>query len=241
MAGSWEIREQRKVFCAILTREQVTMAWALAFKNLIIPGQAGVLTGMPFDMARNTACQQALDGGFEYLFFLDDDCCPPPDAILRLLSHNVPIVSGVYYRRSNPIGFPVMLRNVPGGRKYVTEYKIPDLIEVDYVGAGCLLIHRSVLEQMPPQQRPCPNCKTTFDSEHRWFDWRVDWLDRDTDGLNRLSEDYQWNEWARKNGFKIMVDTSIQCRHIGLAEARLHREGDKVQPIYVPAEMRVMG
>ena len=115
---------------AILTRETVHMAWALGFKGLIIPnGNVTVLSGMPFDNARNAACQQALDGGFSNLMFLDDDTIPPHDVIPRLLAHNLPIVSGVYYRRSPPLGLAVMLKDVKGpdgklqGRQHVQQYQ----------------------------------------------------------------------------------------------------------------------
>ena len=112
MAGSWEIKAARQVLCAILTREMTSMAWSMGFKRLIVPGNGDnivPLAGMPFDHARNMACEQTLSGGFDWLFFLDDDVITPPDAILRLIAHNKPIVSGVYYRRSPPIGLPVIM------------------------------------------------------------------------------------------------------------------------------------
>lgn len=222
------------------------MSWAMGFKSLIIPnGSVSTLTGMPFDHARNMACQQCLEGGFTHLFFLDDDTIPPHDAIPRLLAHNLPIVSGVYYRRSPPIGLPVMLKDVFDekgkllGRQHCVQYQIPCLLEVDYVGSGCLLIKREVLEKCPPQTRSCPNCKVDFESEHRWFDWAVDRIDLPPD--RKLSEDYTWNFHVRKHGYKIMVDTSIQCRHVGWAEARLEKQGNRIEPVFVPADLRCQG
>lgn len=200
MAGSWEILNQTQVLVVILTREIVTTAWSIGFRNLQIPGTYTFLTGMPFDHARNTGCQKVLELDFQWLFFLDDDTIPPPDAIYRLLAHKKPIVSGLYYRRSPPL-YPVMLRETPAGKQWITEYKNPDLIEVDYVGSGCLLIHRDVLRKVPQP----------------WFEWKVDRGDLPPD--QRMSEDFSFCQKARQNGYKIFVDTSIQCRHLGVGES----------------------
>jgi hypothetical protein len=209
MPGSWEILQQEinnpRVLVATLTREIVTTTWAMGYKQLIIPnGTFTFLSGMPFDHARNTACQKLLELGWEYLFFLDDDVICPPDTIPRLISHRLPIVSGLYYRRMMPL-VPVMLRNSPEGPQWVSSYPEKSLIEVDLVGAGCLLIHRSVLENLPPLSNRC-----------RWFQWQCDRTDLQL--LDRTSEDFTFMVHAKNHGYKIYVDTGIQCKHLGLSE-----------------------
>jgi hypothetical protein len=207
VSGSWELKANRQVLAYTLHTDTVTLAWSCGFRNLIIPGGFLPLAGMPFDMARNTACKACLEQGFQWLFSLDSDVIPPRDTILRLMAHNRPIISGVYCRRSPPHGVPVMIRN----RQWVTQYPPNSLIEVDYVGAGCLLIHRSVLEQMPPQR---PEAGKTY------FDWRVDMLGlgiRPTEDC--LSEDFTMCVHAKKTlGIPTIVDTSIMCRHVGYSE-----------------------
>lgn len=183
------------------------MAWSCGFKNLVIPGNVITLAGMPFDHARNAACMRTLESGADYLFFLDSDVIPPRDAILRLLAHQQPIISGVYCRRSPPVAIPVMIKD----GQWVTNYPPNSIIEVDLVGAGCLLIHRSVLESLPPQ-RP----------GRHWFDWRVDMAGVPDSGPH-LSEDFTFCHHCRQNGYKILVDTSIQCRHIGIGQATYGR------------------
>jgi len=168
---------------------------------------------MPYDHARNHLCQMTLDNGFDYCLMLDSDIVAPNDTILRLLAHNLPIVSGMYHRRSPPHSIPVMIKD----GQWVTQFPQNALIEVDYVGSGCLLIHRSVLEQMPP-----------IEPGHHWFCWRVDRKGIMEPG-ECLSEDFTFCRYAKKTlGVKTIVDTSIQCRHIGLAEATYGR--------FVPAE-----
>lgn len=205
MPGAWEIQQSKQVYCAILHVDLVSVAWALGFRNLIIPGAVRVLAGMPYDMARNVACKEALDFGFQYCFFLDSDVIPPRDAILRLMARKLPFVSGMYCRRSPPAAVPVMLRN----GQWLTNFVPGSMVEVDLVGAGCLLLHRSLLESLPPQ-RP--------QAGKAWFDWRVDCRGVLPDA-ECLSEDFTLCTHARKHGHKVYVDTSIRCRHVGLAEA----------------------
>lgn len=216
MAGSWELINQQRVLVVVLTREITSTAWAFGFRNLQIPGTFTGLVGMPFDHARNTGCQKLLELGWEWVFFLDDDTIPPPDAIIKLMSHKLPIVSGVYYRRSNPI-CPVMLKETQKGRMWITEFNVPDMLEVDFVGSGCLLIHRDVLTSLPPLSPKC-----------HWFEWRVD--RKDLPEKDRMSEDFTFCQHARNHGYKIYVDTTVQCRHIGLGESR-------VGGYFVPAEL----
>ncbi len=207
-SGSWEWKQRHQVLCGILHVEHTSIAWAFGLRNLQIPGQIIGLAGMPFDHARNAACQHALANGYDWLFFLDSDVIPPHDAVLRLMAHNLPIVSGVYHRRSPPHGLPVMLK----GGGWMTSYPPNSLIDVDFVGAGCLLMRRDLLEAMA--NKPIdPRRGKTF------FDWRVDMGHLLPQG-EALSEDFAMNLHIRKElGIKTMVDTSIICRHVGLAEA----------------------
>lgn len=213
MSGAWE--ESPQVLVAILTKETVTTAWSFGLKNLQIPGTYTGLSGMPFDHARNTGCHKLLELGWDYLFFLDDDVIPPPDTILRLMSHKKPIVSGIYYRRNLPI-YPVMLKNVHEGRQWVVDYPPSSLIEVDFVGAGCLLIHKDVLLSLPPLSSKC-----------HWFEWRCDREDLPKE--QRMSEDFSFCEHARNHGYQILVDTSIQCRHAGYSESKFPGELSPLQ------------
>lgn len=172
---------------------------------MTLPGPVIPLAGMTYDHARNVAAMSCLESGADYLFFLDSDVIPPPDTVPRLMAHNVPIVSGVYCRRSPPHAIPVMIKN----KQWVTSFPANALISVDVVGAGCLLVHRDVFASLPPQR-----------VGSHWFDWKVNL--RGAPGFDEadcMSEDFTFCAHARKNGYKVLVDTSIQCKHVGLAEA----------------------
>lgn len=207
MPGAWELSSPR-VLCAFLHVETTSIAWALGLRNLVIPGGLHVLpvSGMPFDHGRNVCCMRTLEVGATHLFFLDSDVVPPADTVLRLLSHNLPIVSGIYHRRSPPHGIPVMLKN----GVWITSYPKNRLIEVDLVGAGCLLIAREVIEKFPALD---PN------RGKHWFDWRVDMPKDKLPPGEGVSEDFAFCIQARKMGYKVIVDTNVICRHVGLADA----------------------
>ncbi len=204
MPCSWEYGH-KQVLVAILHVETTTVAWSFGLRNLQIPGGHHPigLTGMPFDHARNQACEYAIQNGFKHLFFLDSDVVPPSDTIPRLLARRQPFISGIYARRSPPCALPVMLR----GGQWITEYPADALIDVELVGAGCLLLSCDLLRSLPPQ-RP----------GHHWFDWRVH-LRGIMPPEECKSEDFTWCDHVRKLGHKVVVDTGIVCRHIGFAQA----------------------
>jgi len=205
VAGAWEIGSPQ-VLVAILTREQVTTKWAQGLRELQLPPQSAIifLAGMPFDHARNSACQQVLQSGFTWLFFLDDDVIPPPNVIPTLMSRGKDIISGLYYRRADPI-MPVMLADTKPKPSFITNFQPGSIVEADMVGAGCLLIHRRVLERVPAPK----------------FEWLIDYdgvhTDRNIPEDTRCSEDFAFCRKAKKLGFSVSVDTSMQCIHCGLS------------------------
>jgi glycosyltransferase involved in cell wall biosynthesis len=186
------------------------MRWAISYRNLRLPpfSKEIHLSGMPFDHARNVAVEHVMKGGFTWLFFLDDDVIIPSNAIERLASHGKDIISGLYYRRIEPIE-PVMCREHAGR---ITKFNPGEMLEVDMVGAGCLLIHRRVFERIP---KP-------------WFEWLLD--REDIPESQRASEDFAFCRKAKQYGFRIYVDTSIQCHHAGYGRSEL---GGHFRPLEV--------
>jgi hypothetical protein len=223
MPGAWE-SPRPQVLVATLTRETVSTKWAANHRNMILPpySQVSYLSGMPFGHARDQAVANMLQHGFSHLMFVDDDVCIPPDSIPRLLAHGRDIVSGLYYRRALPLA-PVMLKNdAQGNPQWITEWNPKGaLIEVDLVGAGCLLVHRRVYERLKPP----------------WFIWELEesvtkWIRQ---GMGEpvedklLSEDFSFCRRAQRMGFSILVDTGVACEHIGF--------GSSGQAGYQPASL----
>jgi hypothetical protein len=77
------------------------------------------------------------------------------------------------------------------------------LMQVDYVGAGCLLISRKVLETL----------------QYPWFFWSRN--DPRIPLKERISEDLYFCKKAREAGFQIYLDASVRCLHVGLGSAQV--------------------
>lgn len=215
MSASWEIVGSNRVLVGILHTEQTTVAWSFGLRNLIIPGQDSLRTfhpflpvaGMPYDHARNCITQAAMDVGASHVFMLDSDVIPPRDTILRLLSHNLDFVSGMYFRRSPPAGVPVAQKW--GTWLDLKRVKPGALVDVDLVGAGCLLLSRRMLEKLP-EQRP----------GHRWWDWKVNYNGTGLYSPEKcLSEDFTLCRHAVENNFRVVLDSSVVCKHVGHSQA----------------------
>jgi len=115
--------------------------WAqagLKLRSVPCPGRA--LT----DVARCMVVAEFMAGTSEWLFWIDDDTVPPVTALPRLLALNRPFVAGLYFMKQpeeNPLAYK---RNDAGFYCPIEDWKAGTLIEVDAVGMGCTLIHRSV-------------------------------------------------------------------------------------------------
>lgn len=211
---AWELVEQRKTSTLIAVLAPpggVSIDWAFAFANMQKPPICDVIriSGLPWDVARTQAAYQCLNRGYNWLFFLDCDVCCPPNTITRLMSHRLPIVSGLYHQRFptwtgiQAEYLPCMFRetmNAEGkpAKVPITDYVPGSLVEADLVPGGCLLINRSVFERM----LAC--------GIKRFFEWTVY---ADSPENTGRSEDFDFSAKARSLGIKCYVDTGVTCIH----------------------------
>jgi len=172
------------------------------------------ISGMPADIARNEIIKRMEN---DWIFFMDSDQTFHPDTLLRLLSWDLPIISGVYFKSPgkpiphcyeyaglNEKGIPFYKSLVEPIFNYLDKFgqaiveessdtflfptQKEQLIECDGVGAGCLLVNRKVIETIKP-----PHFKYTDDS---------------TGG-----EDFYFCRKAQEAGFKIFIDPGVICGH----------------------------
>jgi len=132
----------------------------------------------------------------DYIFFVDDDVLPPPNAITKLYSHNKDVMSGLYFAKQEPHFPQIFTKNKKSKIRYDSVYDIPEnkLIEIDACGAGCMLIKRKVFDKLKqPYFQYIPRGEKT----------------------PRKGEDMFFCEKVKKAGFKIYADTSVICKHIG--------------------------
>lgn len=156
----------------------------------------------------NDGIHQALLFGAEWVFLMDVDQTFPNNTIPRLLQtakkHDAKVVSVLYHLGRAPYA-PIAgwIKEINGREAYVNakdeswrDFYAPlgqGVVEVDWVGSGGLLIHRSVLQKIgwPP------------------------FLDEWEPGLSfrKVGHDCTFSERVREAGFKIYVDTTVCSAH----------------------------
>ncbi len=112
---------------------------------------------MAIDNMRNFSAKAAIEGDFDYLWFIDDDVMLQPDALAHLLELRSDIAAGITLIRGYP--YEPMLFGFTGRGKrgpILSEYK--DLVQkdgsirraqgLDAVGFSCCLIKTSLLEKV---------------------------------------------------------------------------------------------
>lgn len=147
----------------------VRIEWYNAMQGMVTPPNFAVVRSTPNGYtvpdAQNILVDTMLRGPFRGLLLIEDDTCPPPDALIQFdrwywkMERKLapPVVSGIYHikgsaeiRRGKTGGIqllgPEPLAYRGGGNRAFRDFKYGDRIWVSGVPTGALLIHRSVLE-----------------------------------------------------------------------------------------------
>ena len=166
---------------------------------------------------RNLCVGKVLDG-FDGMkpdvsIWLDIDHEVPYDFLVRLLKHEEPIVSGMYFLKGAP-HYPVVYDRYEWDSmmnfwtyKAKLEYDQVDMFEADMVGMGCVKIDREVLEKL---KAPYFNYRYHSRLENTK---NLEFLIKH--GVNNNTEEPAFWEQVKEKGYKIWVDPKIQLGHIG--------------------------
>jgi glycosyltransferase involved in cell wall biosynthesis len=178
--------------------------------------------GFPIDTARNEVVRTFLDDhGGDWLLFLDADMRHPRNLLARLLAANRVIVSARYQMRREPFHTVAMRKAGPGRHDYKAIEEQSGLVEVDAVGAGALLIHRSVLEALRHHGPDLGVAAAHLQVTRGWNSYESDdWFryQEGPKGLRTVSEDMWFCERAKAAGFKIWCDLDTVCSHVAQFE-----------------------
>lgn len=196
-----EQAKKKKILIAIPTANDIKPNTFKAIYDLIVP--EGYEThfqyfyGYAVDQVRNLIASWVEKGDWDYLLAVDHDISFSPDTLIKLLSHDKDIVSGVYIQR-----FPdrhiieIFERNATGGYTHIPWDRIKGqgLVEVGACGFGCVLVKKHVMTAIGyPQFKYSPAL----------------------DHSQTFSEDLDFARKAYDKGFKLWCDTSILCDHHG--------------------------
>jgi len=160
------------------------------------------------DQARNQLATDALAQGFEELFWLDADTEFEVEAIERLRSHNLPIISGIYAKK----GQREFASRLLAGTTKITFGQAGGVMEIMYAATGFLLTQRKVYDDIQ-RNWGLPNCNEQFGRP--MVPYFMPLVTPTEQGPWYLADDYAFSHRARAAGYKIFADTTIRLGHIG--------------------------
>jgi hypothetical protein len=212
---------------AARTSQMMPLNWSMA-------GQMQVVADyMPLRYqvadAQNLIVAEAIKLDMEWLFLLEHDVIIPPLTFFKLnrwmKDTPAPVVSGLYFSRAYP-SEPMVFRGM--GEGVYTDWRMGDVVEVDGLPTGCLLIHmgliRSMWEDAEPYTAPGGiKTRKVFNTP------RSAWYNPETDmtNISAGTSDLQWcrdvikGDYLRKSGwtdyadkqFPFLIDTDLFCFH----------------------------
>jgi 2-polyprenyl-3-methyl-5-hydroxy-6-metoxy-1,4-benzoquinol methylase len=152
--------------------------------------------GYNIDQVRNLMAHYTINNRYDYIYFVDSDMILPEDSLIKLLSHNKGIVSGLYIQRRLEAKIPEMYRRRPNGgvtNLSMDELEDNTLMEIESCGFGGVLIKREVLEKVG--------------YPYFFYKHSIDFKDT-------VSEDVYFCLKAESKGYKTYLDTSLKYNHI---------------------------
>ena len=184
-------------------------------ENYSVVGHIRQESGPRIASSRNTLVRTFLDQerykDVEWLLMLDADITFDGALLERLFDGMRddtgkilrPISSGLYFGGGHGSIFPCMYEIVDPKTndgmavKIIADFKTGDVIRADAVGAGCLLMHRGVLEQLREvHEEPTP------------------WFAESVYKGHEFGEDWTFCMKVRMQGYSIHVVTSTQLGHV---------------------------
>ncbi|MCE5190923.1 MAG: hypothetical protein LLG08_04070 [Actinomycetia bacterium] len=173
----------------------------------------------PVDKAFNILHRRFLDSDADYAFVLNDDECPEPGALDRLMAHDKDIVSGVCWKWTEEQGpLPVAAR---WSEEAQTFYWVQGegLEKIDRVSFSGVLMKRAVLEKvLVGTYAHLPICAC----ECGWADHRARKRMMDcpkcgkkliADGTEMASPGFLFMDEARRRGFEVWMDFGVRIHH----------------------------
>jgi hypothetical protein len=245
---TWEGKDVRVMFPCMKTTNPVTavclIAMALDFGRDRIGFDFEFGDSMIYH-ARDKLADRFLKSNAQWGLFIDDDMILPigrPDLLMqysslpqtyprerleqhvlnRLLSHGKTLVGATYFGRrvAGPPMFYEALTDAQSNR--AARAAVNELRPTQWVGTGCMLIHRSVFMDI---QKKFPELAPNSEYAH----WSYFMPDK-TGG-----EDVMFCKRATAAGHQSYVDLGLHCLHVGFASYGAHNTIDSlgsVNPLY---------
>jgi hypothetical protein len=150
----------------------------------------------------NVATADFMDSDCEEMLVIDTDVVFKREQLDMLLSHDVPLVFGLYPKKMTGLIFPVMA--LDEGNPFGKSEE--PLVEVECCARGFMKVRKEVFEALKPIT-PTYEDSDTGKTEFEYW--------QNLPGGH--SEDFNFCRNYRKVGGKVLVDQRITTQHAGMA------------------------
>ena len=196
----------KKILIAVPCMDMVSARFAQSLTTLKKVGQCTVsfLIGSLVYDSRNKLAGMAMQMEADYILWLDSDMVFQPDTLERMMAvldehPEIDVLSGLYFRRGHPFT-PVLFKTLEVNEQGTLDWsdfeELPDeLFEIAGCGFGCVLMRTDCLLDIAAKE-----------NGGRWFTPIAD-----------AGEDCAFCIRARREGYRIFCDPSINLGHMGYA------------------------
>ena len=189
-----------KTLIAIPCMDQVPVPFCYSLASLQKPEGCSLVmkSGALIYASRDELAIKAIQGEYDYVFWMDSDMQFPQGALLDLMAdiekYDYDIITGLYFRRVPPYS-PVLFDKleINGVEASWSEFTdIPDsgIFEVGGCGFGCCLMKTDVFLDVQGK------------------------FEQMFSPIGRNGEDVAFCWRARQCGYKIYCDPAVQCGHV---------------------------
>ena len=156
----------------------------------------------------NLVAKMMLNPKATHLMFIDADVGFDPESVYKLIAHNKDVVGGIYPKKTFE---PDYVFNPSEGAE-----RDGDLLEVDDIGTGFLLIKREVIQKMFdsfPDLKYKNSININNEAEPFMYALFDTLIDKKTDTY--LSEDYTFCRRWQQMGGDVYLDPRTALNHVG--------------------------
>lgn len=206
-----KVTMKKKILAAIPTAKYIESETFRSLWNLEVPDGYDLdfqcFYGYSISQVRNLIAEWAKH--YDYLLSVDSDIVLPKDALVKMLSADKDIVSGLYIQRKPDTQIVEVYMDAPNGGCVNIPYSLLEnrgVVEIAACGMGCALIKGEVFRRM--------------DYPHFFYKEALTMAET-------VSEDVYFCIKARNTGFSVWADTSIKCDHLGATSFSLDTHVEK--------------
>lgn len=161
------------------------------------------------DQGRCVMAQQAIDEGYEHLFWIDSDMAFCPQDVYRMINYNragkYPFVTAAYSVK----GWPALTTMFHSDFSEIKFGRDGALYEAQYSATGFMYTHVSVYENIKLQYNMHP--VKIWGGQYNVHPWFLPMIIDDC----YVGEDFSFCHRAIKSGITLFCDTTVRLAHIG--------------------------